>query len=111
METMGLVQARTPERIKSEATEILGKLGLNMSTYINMSLNQLIIQGRVPFTVSVYTQPYTDDEIIAEVQASLRMEGMDLTDQDLKLLRSVKSGDMTGDEARQKILEGVQSGR
>ena len=43
METMGIVQARTPEGVKNEAINILDKLGLNMSTYINMALNQLII--------------------------------------------------------------------
>ena len=43
MESMGIVQARTPESVKENATNILEKLGLNMSTYINMALNQLII--------------------------------------------------------------------
>ena len=39
MEPMGIVQARTSERIKENAAIILDKLGLNMSTYINMALN------------------------------------------------------------------------
>ena len=39
MEQMGIVQARTPESVKENATNILEKLGLNMSTYINMALN------------------------------------------------------------------------
>ena len=31
MESMGIVQARTPESVKENATNILEKLGLNMS--------------------------------------------------------------------------------
>ena len=53
MENMGIVQARTPEKVKEKANVILDQLGLNMSTYINMALNQLIIQGGVPFTVKI----------------------------------------------------------
>ena len=53
METMGIVQARTPEGVKNEAINILDKLGLNMSTYINMALNQLIIQEGIPFSVKL----------------------------------------------------------
>ena len=52
MEQMGIVQARTPESVKENATNILEKLGLNMSTYINMALNQLIIQEGIPFSVN-----------------------------------------------------------
>lgn len=37
--------------VKENATNILEKLGLNMSTYINMALNQLIIQEGIPFAV------------------------------------------------------------
>ena len=43
MESMGIVQARTPESVKENATNILEKLGLNMSTYINMALNQFCL--------------------------------------------------------------------
>ena len=38
MESMGIVQARTPESVKENATNILEKLGLNMSTYITVIL-------------------------------------------------------------------------
>jgi len=39
MEKMEFVQVRTPGSVKENAIQILEKLGLNMSTYINMSLN------------------------------------------------------------------------
>ena len=43
---------------KEQATQILQKLGLNMSSLINMTLKQLIMRGKVPFDVSI---PKNDD--------------------------------------------------
>ena len=106
MESMGIVQARTPESVKENATNILEKLGLNMSTYINMALNQLIIQEGIPFAVKL-AKSYTDEEKIKEVAATLRMEGLKLSDSDLSMLQEIKSGNMSIDDARAKILSEV----
>ena len=62
MEQMGIVQARTPENIKESANNILNKLGLNMSAYINMALNQLVIQEKIPFSITLNKTEYTDEE-------------------------------------------------
>ena len=99
MESMGIVQARTPESVKENATNILEKLGLNMSTYINMALNQLIIQEGIPFAVKLAKSSYTDEEKI--------MEGLKLSDSDLSMLQKIKSGNMSIDDAREKILSEV----
>lgn len=107
MEEMGLVQARTPERVKENAMNILEKLGLNMSTYINMSLNQLIIQGGIPFPVKLNPANYSAQEAISEVEATMKMEGMLLTEEDIALLKAYKSGKLSGDELREMILSGV----
>ena len=104
MENMGIVQARTPENVKEDATNILDKLGLNMSTYINMALNQLIIQKGIPFPVKLEKPLYTDEEKIKEVAATLKMEGLELNDDDLNMLRDIKHGNLSFDEAREKIL-------
>lgn len=104
MEPMGIVQARTPERIKNNATEILDKLGLNMSTYINMALNQLIIQEGIPFSVKLSKESYTAAEQISEVAATLEMEGMKLDDQDIQMLQAIKSGKLRIEDARALIL-------
>lgn len=104
METMGIVQARTPESVKNNATNILEKLGLNMSTYINMALNQLIIQEGIPFQVTLSKSAYTDEEKIQEVEATMRMEGLELTEDDIAMLRNIRQGNMSYDEARAKIL-------
>ncbi|MCC8101528.1 MAG: type II toxin-antitoxin system RelB/DinJ family antitoxin [Clostridiales bacterium] len=107
METMDLVQARTPKSVKTTANDILDILGLNMSTYINMALKQLIIQGGIPFSVKVSSAAYTPAEEIREIDATLRMEGMSLTSADIDMLKNIKSGNLTTDEARQKILSEV----
>lgn len=107
MEEMSLVQARTPERVKASAMDILERLGLNMSTYINMSLNQLIIQEGIPFPVKVNSSAYTSQELISEVEATLGLEGMQLTAEDIEMLRAIKGGSVTADEMRKRILRGV----
>lgn len=104
MEAMDLVQARTPKSVKTEANDILDALGLNMSTYINMALKQLIIQGGIPFSVKVAAPAYSPAEVIDEVNAALKMEGM-LTADDLAMLKDIKVGNMTADEARQIIIK------
>ncbi len=48
---------------------------------------------------------YTDEEIIEEVKASMRMAGMGLTEQDIQDLRDINDGKITEDEAVQKIIE------
>jgi addiction module RelB/DinJ family antitoxin len=107
MESMGIVQARTPESVKKDATYILDKLGLNMSTYINMALNQLIIQEGIPFSVKLAKLSYSDEEKIGEVAATLRLEGMDLSESDISMLRDIKSGKLTTEDARTQILSEV----
>lgn len=39
-------------KIKDQATKILKDLGLNMSTFINMALTQVVKRNGVPFEVS-----------------------------------------------------------
>lgn len=107
MEKMEFVQARTPESVKENAINILEKLGLNMSTYINMSLNQLIIQGGIPFPVKLNPSSYSAQEEIDEVEATLKLEGMHLTEEDIFLLKAYKSGRYSSEEIRNMILNEV----
>ena len=48
---------------------------------------------------------YTMQEAIDEVDATMRMEGMPLSDDDIELLKVYKSGRLTGDQIREKILD------
>lgn len=106
MESMGIVQVRISESVKENAAYILDKFGLNMPTYINTTLNQLIIQEGIPFSVKLAKSSYTDEEKIREAAATIRLEGLDLSDSDLNMLREIKSGNISIDEARAKILSG-----
>lgn len=107
MANMSIVQARTNENLKNSATEILEKLGLNLSTYINMSLTQLVLQRKIPFEVGLPTVTYSADEAVKEVEATLKMEGMSITNDEKEMLRSYECGEVTGDELRKKILSEV----
>ena len=107
MEPMGIVQARTPESVKTDAINILDKLGLNMSTYINMALNQLIIQEGIPFAVKLSKTSYTNAEKINEVAATLRLEGMNLDDDDIQMMKEIQRGTLSFDQAREQILKEV----
>ena len=107
MENMSMVQARTPESLKADAVDILEKLGLNLSTYINMSLKQLVIQKGIPFEVKLNPSTYTVNETVREVGATLRMEGMKLEKDELELLNAYRKGELSGDDIRTQILSEV----
>lgn len=48
-------------KLKDEATSILKDLGLNMSTFINMALTQVVKRNGVPFEV---TNPTPNKELL-----------------------------------------------
>ncbi|MDB4978938.1 MAG: translation repressor RelB [Candidatus Peribacteria bacterium] len=48
---MTTIQIRTNEKIKASAQQILGKLGLDLSTAINMYLVQIIEKKGIPFEI------------------------------------------------------------
>ena len=104
MKKMVIVKAKVPTNTKEEATDILNKLNLDMSTYINMALNQLIIQKKIPFVIKSEESSYTDEDKINEVVATLKMEGLELDNNDLNMLQEIKNGNLSTDEARRVIL-------
>ena len=46
------INVQVDSRDKEEATNLLKDLGLNMSTFINMALKQLIKKGGIPFEIN-----------------------------------------------------------
>ena len=52
-------------KIKNEATAILKELGLNMSTFINMALVQVVKRNGVPFEV---VKPTPSKELLEALQ-------------------------------------------
>jgi len=52
LHNMTTINIRVEEMIKSEAGKTLANLGMDMSTAIKIFLNQVIIEGGLPFTPS-----------------------------------------------------------
>ena len=61
---------------KEIANNILKKLGLNMSTFVNMAIKQLIYKDAIPFEVS---NPKPDKELLAAIK-----EGEDILNGKIK---------------------------
>ncbi len=52
-------------------------------------------------------EPYTDKQIIEELKASMRMAGMDLTEQDIQGLQDIHNGKISEDNSVKKIIEEI----
>lgn len=55
------INVNVDSKLKQEANEILNDLGLNMSTAINMFLNQVVKRGGIPFSI---TQKKPSEELL-----------------------------------------------
>lgn len=62
-----LVQFRIDDSLRRQANELCEKLGLDLSTYLRMSLAKLIQEQGIPFAVKLKKIP-TDDEAIAAMR-------------------------------------------
>lgn len=98
------IQVRAEEKDKELASEILDKLGTNLSTVVNMLLKQIIITKGIPFEVKLNDISYTEDEIISEIEASLAMENMNLTKEDILLLKKYRNDRNSAEDIRKKII-------
>ena len=96
------LQVRTDERDKEQASVILEELGTNLSSVVNMLLKQIIMTKSIPFEVKM-PQAYTEQEKVEEVKASMEMERLTLTEEDLKLLNKYRKA-ADKDKFREEIL-------
>lgn len=96
------LQVRTEERDKEQASVILEELGTNLSSVVNMLLKQIIMTKSIPFEVKM-PQTYTEKEKTEEIKASMEMEHLTLTEEDLKLLKQYQSA-IDKEKFREKIL-------
>lgn len=51
MAATSIVNVNVNAKDKKQANEILNDLGLNMSTFVNMAIKQLIKRGTIPFEI------------------------------------------------------------
>lgn len=70
------ISVQVDRRDKELATSILSNLGLNMSTYVNMAIKQLINKNGVPFEV---VNPRPSKELLEAIQ-----EGEDILNGKIK---------------------------
>lgn len=104
MANTSLLQVRTSAEDKEKASEILEKLGTNLSAVVNMMIKQIILTEGIPFEVKMSHPAYSQTEAVKEVEATMAFEGMDLTEEDVQMLYAYKRGEVLGDELRQQIL-------
>ena len=96
------LQVRTDERDKEQDSVILEQLGTNLSSVVNMLLKQIIMTKSIPFEVRM-SKDYTEKEKTEEVKASMEMERLTLTEEDLELLNQYQRA-ADKEKFREKIL-------
>ncbi len=108
MANTSLLQVITSSEDKEKASKILEKLGTNLSAVVNMMIKQIILTESIPFEVKINHSLYSATEAIKEVKATMAFEGMELTEEDIRMLRIYKNGEVSGDELRNQILSEVR---
>ncbi len=71
---MTTIQVRTKEKTKKSAMQILQKLGLDLSTAINMYLVQIIVKKGIPFEILTENgmTPAAERKILKEMKWALK---------------------------------------
>lgn len=102
------IQVRTNLADKEQASAILDGLGTNISTVVNMLLKQIIMTKGIPFEIKM-NQPYNNEEELIEVNATMTMEDLALTPEDLKLIKAYQnSSKEQKDNIRKSIIAEFQ---
>mgnify|MGYP001117256941 FL=1 len=64
MANTSLLQVRTSAEDKEKASEILEKLGTNLSAVVNMMIKQIILTEGIPFEVKIYLPAYNKTDAV-----------------------------------------------
>ena len=59
MEKTATLNLRVNPKVKERAEEVLSRLGIPMSTAIDMYLNQISLTGGIPFEVTLPKSPHS----------------------------------------------------
>ena len=75
MEKSATLNLRVNPTLKKDAESVLGRLGIPMSTAVDMFLNQIVLVGGIPFSVTLPNAPESidmmkmdEDQIHAKIQ-------------------------------------------
>ncbi len=61
MEKSATLNLRVNPALKQDAESVLGRLGIPMSTAVDMFLNQIVLVGGIPFSVTLPNAPESID--------------------------------------------------
>lgn len=64
-----ILQVRVNDELKKRVDMRLKRMGLNMSTAVNMLMHQIDIQGKIPF--EIVDQPSTLQQSINDIEAGI----------------------------------------
>lgn len=90
------VNVRVEADVKEQAEAILEKLGVSVSSFINMTYRQVILRNGIPFSVTVPVMPKTRDTM-TDVEFDTMME--------TGLQQAMSGESLPVDEALDQILE------
>ena len=107
MANTSMLQVRTDASDREKAAAILNSLGTNLSAVVNMLLKQIILTQSIPFEVKMSHPAYTAEQSVQETQATLAMEGLKLSKDEVQMLTDYNEGKVSGDDLRKMIFASV----
>lgn len=107
MANSSMLQVRTDPADREKAAAILDSLGTNLSAVVNMLLKQIILTESIPFEIKLNHPAYTIEQSIDETKATMSMENMMLTDEEVQMLTDYSNGKVSGDELRRRIYDSI----
>ncbi len=99
-----LIQVRVPADLKERTARLFEKLGTNTSDVIRLMLIRADETKSIPFPIRTDAYPISVDERIEEVKATFALEGMDLSEEDIKELQDYELARTTTEELRKKTI-------
>jgi len=106
--TNNLIQVRVPADLKERTAKLFEQLGTNTSDVIRLMLMRADETKSIPFPIRSDAYPISANERIEEVKANFALEGMELTNQNIKDLQDIELARTTTEKVRQRILKEIK---
>ena len=102
--TSNLIQVRVPADLKERTAQLFESLGTSTSDVIRMMLVRADETKSIPFPTRTEAYPITANERIEEVEATFALEGVPLSDEDMKELQEFELAKTTTEKLRKKTI-------
>lgn len=103
-----LIQVRVPADLKERTAKLFEQLGTNTSDVIRLMLMRADETKSIPFPIRSDTYPISANERIEEIKANFALEGMELSEQNIKDLQDIELARTTTEAVRQRILKEIK---